>query len=488
VARLLDALENVKPNGTGHTARCPGHDDRQNSLKVDTGKDGQVLIHCHAGCEPQRVVAALGWTLADLYPPRAETVHQHGHGRRIIATYEYVDDRGVLQFQAVRFEPKGFSQRRPDGNGGWIWNLDGVQRVLYRLPELLTAETTDWVLIPEGEKDVNRLVELGLVATTNAQGAGKWRPEYTEALRGRRVVLIPDNDAPGKKHAETVARALQSVAAEVRVLRLPNVPPKGDVSDWLYAGGTREALERLITEAPARVPRQEADAEGADRGQPPAARLVVSALSDVVSQPVAWDWHRWLPRGKFHLLGGYAGDGKSTLLASLAATGSRGGEWPDGTCAPRVMRTLFLLGEDSAADTLRPRLDLHDADMAQIFVIETVLDESGRERFFNIGKHLDLLEEEIIARGINWIVIDPLTTIMPGTDRNAEGDTRDALTPLIKLADRRNVTISGVAHVGKSGARAGRPRRSSGRPPFMPWPASSGWWRRMRTSAWCSAW
>ena len=80
VARLLDALNNVKPNGTGHTARCPGHDDRHNSLKVDTGKDGQALIHCHAGCEPQHVVRALGWTLADLYPARSETAHQTATG------------------------------------------------------------------------------------------------------------------------------------------------------------------------------------------------------------------------------------------------------------------------------------------------------------------------------------------------------------------------------------------------------------------------
>src|SRR5215207_2955318 len=349
VTRLLTALDNVKPNGTGHTARCPAHEDRLNSLKVDTGKDGQALIHCHAGCEPQRVVAALSWTLADLYPARAETAAQDGHSRRIVATYDYPDEHGALQFQAVRFEPKGFAQRRPDGSGGWIWNLDGVQRVLYRLPELLAADNTDWVVIPEGEKDVDALAGMGFEATTNAQGAGKWRPQYTAALRARRVVLFPDNGAPGDKHADTVAYTLQGVAAEVRVLRLPNLPLKGDVSDWLHAGGTREELERLIAEAPAWAPSQEVDDERVERAQPRAARLVVSRLTHVVSQPVAWDWHRWLPRGKFHLLGGYAGDGKSTLLASLAATGSRGGEWPDGTHAPRIMRTLFLLGEDSAA-------------------------------------------------------------------------------------------------------------------------------------------
>jgi hypothetical protein len=307
------------------------------------------------------------------------------------------------------------------------------------------------VLIPEGEKDVDALSDLGFVATTNAQGAGKWRPEYTEELHGRRVVLLPDNDEPGEKHAETVARALGGVATEVRILRLPNLPAKGDVSDWLHADGTREALERLIAGAPAWAPTQNGDKESGSGPQSPSARLVVSKLSDVVAQPVAWDWHRWLPQGKLHLFGGYAGDGKSTLLASLAATGSRGDAWPDGTLPSRRLRTLFVLGEDSAADTLKPRLELHGADMEKIFHIETVLDESGRERFFNITKHLEILEAAIVEHGIDWIVIDPLTTIMPGIDRNAEGDTRDALTPLIKLADRRNVTVTGVAHVGKSG-------------------------------------
>src|SRR5688572_26899842 len=99
VALVLSRLQNVKKNGTGHTARCPAHDDHHNSLKVDTGRDGQALIHCHAGCEPQRVVAALGRTLADLYPPRAETLQPSGQGRRIVATYDYRDECGELQFQ-----------------------------------------------------------------------------------------------------------------------------------------------------------------------------------------------------------------------------------------------------------------------------------------------------------------------------------------------------------------------------------------------------
>jgi putative DNA primase/helicase len=172
-------------------------------------------------------------------------------------------------------------------------------------------------------------------------------------------------------------------------------------------------------------------------------------LADVAPREVEWFWPRWLVQGKLHLLAGHAGDGKSTLMAALAAIGSTGGTWPDGAAAP-LLRTLFVLGEDSAEDTLRPRLDLHGADMHQIFFVETVLDDSGNERFFNVAKHLALLEDQIVEHNLNLIVIDPLTTIMPGTDRNAEGDTRDALTPLVKLAERRDVAIIGIAHVGKS--------------------------------------
>ena len=337
------------------------------------------------------------------------------------------------------------------GGSKGLRGLRIVDLPLYKAASLNGAQD---VILVEGEPATDAGDGLGVPVVGTVTGA-KSAPsdESLRLLLGKTVYLWPDNDDDGERHMTKIAERLSVLGQppeKIRRIVWNDAPPKGDLADWVAARGTSDHLTLLLADALS----WEADdstTTASSKEPPRAARLVVAALSDVVSQPVAWDWHRWLPRGKFHLLGGYAGDGKSTLLASLAATGSRGGEWPDGTYAPRMMRTLFLLGEDSAADTLRPRLELHDADMDQIFVIETVLDENGRERFFNIGKHLELLEEEIVERGIDWIVIDPLTTIMPGTDRNAEGDTRDALTPLIKLADRRNVTITGVAHVGKSG-------------------------------------
>jgi hypothetical protein len=171
-------------------------------------------------------------------------------GRKIVATYDYVDEAGCFLFQTVRYDPKDFKQRRRDGKGGWVWSLAGVARVLYRLPELLAADTPDTVFIPEGEKDVENLRALGLVATTNPMGANnKWRCEYNEALRGRPVVILPDNDDPGREHALDVARNLAGVAASVKLLELPGLPFGGDVSDWLVAGGTAAELVRLAEAA-----------------------------------------------------------------------------------------------------------------------------------------------------------------------------------------------------------------------------------------------
>jgi hypothetical protein len=157
---------------------------------------------------------------------------------------------------------KGFSQRRPDDAGGWIYKLNGVRRVPYRLLELLAADPSQLVFIVEGEKDADRLASLGFVAATNAGGAGKWRDEFSGFLRGRNVVIIPDNDESGREHAAKVARSLQGVAASVRVLELPNLPPKGDVSDWLDAGGVVEELLVLAGSA------SQFDAEGS-RGSAP---------------------------------------------------------------------------------------------------------------------------------------------------------------------------------------------------------------------------
>jgi putative DNA primase/helicase len=169
--------------------------------------------------------------------------------------YKYHDAAGKVAFETVRFKnPKDFRQRRPAPHGKPVWNLSGVATVLYQLPELITADPTRTVWIAEGEKDVDRLRLLGEVATCNPMGAGKWFDNYAEPLRDRICRILPDNDEPGRQHAEKIARTLRGKALSVAIVELPGLPDKGDVSDFLDSGGTLEQLIALAKAAPEWTP------------------------------------------------------------------------------------------------------------------------------------------------------------------------------------------------------------------------------------------
>jgi hypothetical protein len=181
-------------------------------------------------------------------------------GGPVVRWYDYRDEQGRLLFQVGRKEPKGFTQRCPEANGDWKYSLNGTRRVPYRLPELLANPDTI-VYVVEGEKDVDRLLSLGLTATTNSEGAEKWRSEHSESLRARNVVILPDNDDAGRRHALVVSSALKGIAESVKIVELPGLPVKGDVSDWLNAGHSREDLDREIAQASARDDDKQTDQE-----------------------------------------------------------------------------------------------------------------------------------------------------------------------------------------------------------------------------------
>jgi hypothetical protein len=248
--KVLGRLGRVKRGPAGFVARCPAHEDRHPSLSVGEGDDGRVLVRCHAGCSADAIVSALGLELRDLFP---ETERGGNGNCRILEAYDYVDEAGDLLYQAVRFEPKGFAQRRPDATG-WSWKLGDTRRVLYRLPRVLGAASRgETVYVCEGERDVHAVEELGFVATTNPMGAGKWRDEYAEAFRGAgRVIVLPDDDEPGRNHATDVATSLVGVASDVRVVELwQRGDTAADVSDWLAPAKTvveREQARRLLAE------------------------------------------------------------------------------------------------------------------------------------------------------------------------------------------------------------------------------------------------
>src|SRR2546427_9090226 len=241
---FLARLGGVVAHGEQYAARCPAHEDEHTSLSITEGRDGCVLVTCHAGCTTESVVTALGLTLKDLFAATGAST------REIVATYPYCDEHGVGVFEVVRFAPKDFRQRRPDGEGGWTWKLGRVRRVLYRLPELRAAVAAGRLIyIVEGEKDVHAVEAKGAAATCNPGGAGKWRHEYKWDLRDTNVVVIADRDAPGRKHAQAVAADVAKVAASVTLCE----PVVGkDVSDHLAAGKTLGELVALT--APVSTP------------------------------------------------------------------------------------------------------------------------------------------------------------------------------------------------------------------------------------------
>jgi hypothetical protein len=239
----------------------------------DDEADKRVALVANTAAKIRDGKKATGWpSLIRLLEAEGESLVENVKavlGIGVIAVYDYRDELNQLLYQVLRHEPKRFTQRRPDGKGGWLYKLDGVRRVLYRLPELLAAPPGRLVFIVEGEKDVNDLIAvLGLIATCNPMGAGKWRPEFNEFLRGRHVCILPDNDDPGREHARDVARNLSGVAASVKILMLPDLPDGGDVFDWLLAGGHADKLLSLA-EAAAPLDDQATAATAATPASPP---------------------------------------------------------------------------------------------------------------------------------------------------------------------------------------------------------------------------
>jgi hypothetical protein len=232
---ILSRFEQVTQNCSGWQALCPGHDDTNPSLSIGEGKDGRVVVCCHAGCHVDDVLYPVGLKVADLMPDSSFEV----------AWYPYVDEAGTELYQIVRKFPKAFFVRAADGTP----SIKGVRRVLYRLPEMLRDKKLV-VYVCEGEKDADRLAGLGLTATTCPFGAKAWQPEFNESLRDHKVALIPDNDDVGKSRVQEIARQLVGIATWVKIVTLPDVPEKGDVSDWLDLGHTKEDLVALMLKTP----------------------------------------------------------------------------------------------------------------------------------------------------------------------------------------------------------------------------------------------
>lgn len=278
VQAFLDRLSNVHRSGTGWSASCPCRDDDRNpSLTVGVGAEGQVLVNCHRGvpCNLEEICRSVGLEEKQLWPadgddwrpapaprpakPAARPTAPRPAGPGTLeATYDYTDADGNLVMQVLRYRTDGggktFRQRVPDGKGGWGWSTQHLaERPLFGLPEVVAGVENDIpVFVVEGEKDAIAVREYGEIGTCNPMGAdngtgNKWRPEHTAALAGARVCVIADRDDAGRVHAGFVAGELRAAGCKVRLRTVP--APHKDAHDLLSAGGSLDDLVPLDDDA-----------------------------------------------------------------------------------------------------------------------------------------------------------------------------------------------------------------------------------------------
>lgn len=371
--------------------------------------------------------------------------------RETVRDYHGAD--GKVLFQTIRREfadgSKDFLQRQPDGKGGWTWNLKGIEPVLFNLPDVLAAQT---VFVVEGEKCADQLNDELIraklhgptVATTNAGGAGKWRDSYSEALVGKYVVFLPDNDEPGEKHAAKACPSIAEHAGALKVLRLPDLPPKGDIIDFFEAGGT---LAKVLLLAEAALDWSPSVTTG--QAPAPSTQFDFSTdelLDDKLSE-IHWEWPGYIPRGFVTLLVADQDQGKSTVAQDLCRTRLIGGRWPDGTQCNEQAEKLLWIDTEGALALFRQRL--RDWKMP-------------RGRFILPP---DPLQELAVDNAADWawieaaierfkppiVVLDSLSGGHRGEENNND-QMKMVLKKMGELAQRYQIAVIVVHHLSKPAA------------------------------------
>jgi putative DNA primase/helicase len=471
---------------SGGQVLCPGpghsQQDRSLAVKPADNDDGFVVMsfagddwrlakdHVRQKLGMPRFQSESGKNSNDFNSSSPDIRRSHSRPQRTIAkVYDYTDEAGCILFQAIRYEPKGFAQRRPNGNGGFTYSLDGVRRVPYRLPELIEAVANgNPVFVVEGEKDVEALRGLNIPATCNPMGASKWRDEYSEHFKDAAVYIFPDNDDAGRAHAQEVFWSLDG-AKSVRIVEVPNLPDRGDVSDWLKAGGTAEQLYKLagigieIVAPPMSylelTTEQLEELCKAFRTDPAAIQsdeptLESRPASSFQMTAVEWLWPNRFAIGKLGLIAGLPDEGKGQILSDIVAriTSKDDKLWPCNEGIAPDGRVLFLSAEDDINDTIVPRLVAAGAALDQVEIIQTVHEAKRKDRMFSLVTDLDLLRNKVTQIGnTRLIVIDPISAYLGHgkIDSFRTTDVRAVLSPLVTLAAELKIAIIAIMHFNK---------------------------------------
>ena len=473
VARLLGGVV----SGGQVLAPGPGHSgaDRSLSVKIDDIAPGGFIVHSFSNDDP---IVCRDYVREKLGLPPFQTnggSHQHltedfiingvmaaaaaqncndKTNGKVVATYSYTDENGELLYEVLRYDPKAFRQRRPDGNGGWIWKLD-ERRVPYRWPELQKFPDAT-VFVTEGEKDADRLAELELCATTVA--AGKWTDECIKALAGRDIIVLEDNDDAGRKKASEVAIALYAAAKTIRIVSLPDLPNKGDVSDWLDADPQRS---RKFCDVCFDAPLWSAE-------KPEEAGLALPFIKIAGWQNVPVPEREWtvkdrIPANNVALLSGEGSVGKSILSLQLAVATVLGKDWLG--AIPEPGPALVICCEDDADEIWR-RLDLifthygaaytdfddlHILPLAGEETLMAALDRKGIITTTKLFEHVQAAACDIRPK---LIVLDNAADIFGGSE-NDRAQVRQFISRLRGLALAARAGVLLTSHPSLTGISTG---------------------------------
>ena len=411
----------------------------------------------HISAEKEMAQAIAGLRKAKRAEPGSEPP-------RVVATYCYISADGEVLYEVQRLEPKAFRQRRPLDGGGYTWSLGDVQEVLYRLPELLKFPNAT-VFFTEGEADTDRLASLDLTATT-ITASTTWTPELAEPLRGRDVIILADNDKAGAKRAGEAAQALHGVAATLRLVLLPGLPDKGDVSDWLDAGHSKEEFEQVCLDAPIWQPQDEEPQDEEPLGEWDAG----TDTADI--PPRGWLLGNIFCRRFISSVIAEGGVGKSALrllqLLSLAIGRSLTGEHVFTRC-----RVLIVSLEDNA-DELRRRLraacrhhGVGQAELSGWLYLAApgasggklvTLDPHGRPILDRLaGK----LARTITKRGIDIVSLDPFVKAH-AVEENNNNMIDEVVSVLANMAEQFDIAVDVPHHAAKGAPDPGNANRGRG--------------------------
>lgn len=423
----------------------PNHSkgDKSLAVRLDPGAPEGFVVHSFAGDDPMACrdyVRSKGglpdWRPTERGPSPVEKIAARG---RVVATYDYQDANGEPWLRVCRKEPKGFYQQRWNGSA-WEAGKPRGPAIPYRLPELLAA-VHDTVLICEGEKDADTLTARGFVATTASEGAGKWSPDLNRWFEGKTVYLLPDNDKAGEDHAALVASNLHGVAAEVRIVRLPGLPDKGDVSDYIEANGTAGLIDLCKASAPYTAARK-----ANDNAKDKRTSFTASELWDMSFPPVAWVVPDYIAAG-LTLLVGAPKLGKSWLSLDICRAVAEGG-YVLGDRHCEQGSALYAALEDNPRrikDRLHKVCGRKPGDGFTVWTEMNPLDKGG----------LDELRAWIeSAEAPRLIVLDVLNKIRAAKTKNDDPYQYDynSMTPRKELADEFNLAIVVVHHTRKAEA------------------------------------